>query len=235
MERYSFAIIIRVILRVPSGGFSGSFYLPTSLALIFYALMREIPLAVKRWTDDEGSFVRTRHITRALCIIVVVSLVGIFGFIYLKMYYYYITTPRGTTIVESDTGPAIDAALRFIMTNAQPHEIIAVVPEGNDLAFLTGRRINLRHQVLIPGFMSVQDELDAIAALKRDNVRYIFMPNRAMREFGAVAFGQDFYQTLGGWIEENYREVEVLGMSAGQTPVIGTPPFFIKVYVKRGA
>ncbi len=231
---YSLIIIVRVILRVPSGGFSGSFFLPTSLALIFYALLWELPLAVKRWTGDDRSFIRASLITRTICVITILSMIAAFSFRYRKKFSYEITAPYGTVIVETDTGPEIEATLKFIQANTAERETIAVLPEGNDLAFLTGRRINLRHQVLIPGFMSKQDELDAIAALKRDNVRYIFIPDRAMREFGSVAFGRDFYQTLGNWIEENYETVEVFGVPAGQHPMIGEEPFFIKVYKRKG-
>ena len=231
---YSLAIIIRVILRVPSGGFSGSFYLPTSLVLIFYALLWELPLAVKRWTSDQRSFTRARRITQTICTVTVIAMIFAFGFRYQKKYGYEIAAPHGTTIVETETGPTIDAALKFIEANTVQGEVIAVLPEGNDLAFLTGRRIDLRHQVLIPGFMSEQDEVAAIAALKKDKVRYIFVTNRAMREFGSVAFGQDFYETLGNWIDENYETVQVFGMPAGQQPVIGEPPFFIRVCKRKG-
>src|SRR5258706_9199141 len=50
---YSLAMIVRVILRVPSGGFSCCLYLSRSLCLIFYALLCELPRAVRRWTNDE--------------------------------------------------------------------------------------------------------------------------------------------------------------------------------------
>ena len=103
------------------------------------------------------------------------------------------------------------------------------------LAFLTGRRVNLRHQILIPDFMSTEDELDAIAALERDRVRFVFILNRAMSEFGATSFGRDFNQTLGSWIEENFDVVEVFGGSPDEEPVIGEGPFFVKVYERRGA
>lgn len=230
---YSFAILIRVIFRVPSGGFSGSFYLPTSLFLIFCALLLELPRTVKKWTGDESSFLRARQITLTLCIVTVITMMGVFGFRYRTKYTYEIAAARGTVVVERESGPVLDAALKFIEANTAPGEVIAVVPEGNDLAFLSGRRINLRHQVLIPGFLGQQDELDAIAALKNSNVRYIFIPNRAMREFGSVAFGQDFYQTLGNWIEENFQVVEVFGISEGQIAEVGKPPYFIKVYKKK--
>ena len=136
---------------------------------------------------------------------------------------------------DKTSGATIDEAMKFIEANTEVGEFISVIPEGCDIAFLTGRRINFRHQVLIPGFLSLQDELDAIAALKRDNVRFIFVPNRAMREFGSFEFGKDFYQTLGNYIEENYEVVKVFGISGDQQPIVGQPPFFIKAYKKKGA
>ena len=231
---YSLAILVRVILRVPSGGFSGSFYLPTSLALIIYALLWELPLAVKRWTNDENSAIRARRITQTICLVTVIAMMFVFGFRFRKKYAFEITAPRGTTMTDDETGVAVDAALKFIEANTAQGEVIAVLPEGNDLAFLTGRRINLRHEVLLPGLMSESEEITAIDALKRDNVRYIFITNRAMREFGTVAFGKDYYQTLGSWIEENYQVAEVFGTPAGKQPIIGEPPFFIMVYKKKG-
>ncbi|MEP6787423.1 MAG: glycosyltransferase family 39 protein [Acidobacteriota bacterium] len=231
---YSLAILFRVILRVPSGGFSGGFYLPTSIALIFYALLWELPLAVKSWTTDERSFIRARRITQSICVVTILATAFSFGFRYRKRFSYEIAAPRGTTVVENDTGPVIDATLKFIEANTAVDETIAVLPEGNDLAFLTGRRIDLRYETLDPGFLSQQGELDAIAALKRDNVRYIFILNRPMTEFGATAFGRDFYQSFGNWIEENYEVVEVFGVPTGQRPEIGEGPFFIKVYKRKG-
>ncbi len=230
---YSLIILARVIFRVPSGGFSGSFYLPASLCLIAYILLQELPLAVKKWTDDESSFIRARAITRSFCIVVMAAMFVSFGYRFRTKYVYEIAAARGTVMIEKESGPVIDAALKFIEANTSAGDFIAVVPEGNDLAFLTGRRINLRHQVLQPDFLSAQDELDAIEALSRDNVRYIFMPNRAMQEFGKVEFGRDYNQTLGNWIEDNYQVVRVFGISEGQKPETGKPPYFIKVYERR--
>ncbi len=230
---FSLAILIRIILRVPSGGFSGSFYLPTSLGLIMLALLVFLPEAVRKWTGDESSFARARFITRTISVTVVIALGISFGYRYRSKYVYRIDTPRGTVFVEKHTGPALDEAQQFILANTDREEWIAVLPEGSDLAFLTARKINLRHQVFVPAFLSQQDELAAIAALEKDNVRYIFIVNRAMREFGSVAFGTDFYQTLGSWINENYEVVDVFGESNDPNSQIGKSPFFIKAHRRR--
>lgn len=232
---YSLAVLARVVFRVPSGGFSGSFYLPTSIILIFYAILRVLPPIVRKWTEDERSFKTVTRVTLAFCVIAVVAPAMSFTYRFREKYSHEIVTRRGTLFADKNSGPAIAAAMKFIELNTAEDEFIAVLPEGNDLAFLTGRRISFRHQVLIPGFLSEQDEIDAIATLERDNVRFIFVPNRAMREFGAVEFGRDYNRILGRHIEDNYQVVEIFGLSGDQRPVVGRPPFFIKAYRKKGS
>ncbi|CAN5324148.1 hypothetical protein BH20ACI2_BH20ACI2_28260 [soil metagenome] len=231
---FGLALIFRVILRVPSGGFSGSFYVPPSLILLVYALLTALPLAVKKWSGDENSFSRAVGITRAFCILAILGTAISFSFRYRARFGYEVSAQRGTLVAERGSGPTIDAALKFIEANTAENEVIAVLPEGHDLAFLTGRRINLRHQVLIPGFLSEQDEKDAIEALKKGNERYIFITNRPMREFGATAFGEDFYTALGSFIDENYETVAAFGSPGDPDPKIGGPQFFIKVLKRIG-
>lgn len=231
---YSLAILSRLIFRVPSGGFSGSFYLPTSLGLLFFALLVKLPEAVRNWTRDEVSFLRARLIVRSICCVAIIATAISFGLRYRSKFVYEINAMRGSIIIEKHSGSVIDQALQFIASNTSPGEFIAIFPEGNDLAFLTGRRINSRHQVLIPDFLSEQDEINTIAAIMRDNVRFIFIVNRPMREFGSEAFGRDFYQTLGGWIENNYQVRRVFGETDDPQVRIGKAPFFIKVYELKG-
>ena len=230
---YSLAIILRVILRVPSGGFSGSFFLPIGLSMIAYALLVELPKYISKWTADERSAKRALSVTRGFVAIAIVVTAISFGYRFRTKYVYEVSAARGTALVEKESGPVISETLRFIEAKTAPGDFISVLPEGNDLAFLTGRRINFRHQVLLPDFLSRQDELDAIEALKRGNVRYVFITNRPMREFGAVAFGKDFYQTLGGYITENYRLVKTFGVPDGPEPEIGDPRYFIKAYERK--
>ncbi len=235
---FSFAILARVALRVPSGGAFGSFFLPAPLILFYFLFVKMLPDAVVRWTKDELSERRALRIGRGLMILMFVATGIVFGVRYRKNFNYEIKTARGHLFAPRATGQAISEALNFISASTHPGDAIAVLPEGSDLAFLTDRRITLRHQILIPGLMSGRDEQDAITRLQRDRVRYVLVANRPMREFGLEAFGRDFYTQLGGWIETNYRLVKVFGSPQAQAQAqsesldlpIGNPMFFIKIF-----
>ncbi|MEP7337465.1 MAG: glycosyltransferase family 39 protein [Acidobacteriota bacterium] len=234
---YSFAILARVALRVPSGGAFGSFFLPTSLILFYYLFVRVMPDAVARWTGDDSSARRAGLIGRGLMIMMFVATAIVFGVRYRKNFSYEIATPRGQLFAPRATGQGINEALNFISTHTNPGDAVAVLPEGSDLTFLTSRRMPLRHQILIPGLMSERDEQEAIQRLQQDRVRYVLIVNRPMREFGLEAFGRDFYTQLGGWIEANYRLVKVCSNAQGGNrqiePQIGDPQFFIKVFERK--
>jgi len=227
---YSLAILARVSLRVPSGGAFGGFFLPTSLILFCWLFTRELPALVERW-NGEGVFTRRlRIIAFGLLAVTLFATAIVYGVRYRKNFNYEIIAERGSLFAPKVTGQAIDEALRFIESHTAPGESIAVFPEGSDLAFLTGRRAPFRHQILIPGLMSEEDELKAIERLRQEPIRYVFIVNRPMREFGAEAFGRDFYTKLGAWIDERYRLVEVCGSSQDERLQIGAPIFFIKIF-----
>jgi hypothetical protein len=90
-----------------------------------------------------------------------------------------------------------------------------------------------RHQILIPELMSEEDERRVIERLRQEPIRYVFIVNRPMREFGAEAFGRDFYTELGRWIDERYRLVKVCGSSRDERSQIGAPVFFIRIFEDR--
>ncbi len=230
---YSFAILARVALRVPSGGAFGGFFLPTSLILFCYLFWRILPDAMERWTADDVSIRRVLLFGRALLIVTILAGAVTFGIRYRKNFNVEIQAERGHLFAPKVTGNEIREALEFVRHWTQPNETIAVLPEGNDLAFLAGRRISLRHQILIPGLMSEDDEQAAIRRLQQGRIRYVLIVNRPMREFGQEAFGRDFYTRLGEWIEANYRLAKVFGSQQTANPQIGDTGFFIKLYERR--
>jgi hypothetical protein len=135
--------------------------------------------------------------------------------------------------VRPPVGLAFREALDFIAARTGPQDAIAVVPEGSDLAFLGGRRMALRLQILHPGFLDEEGERAEIARLQAARVRYVFVTNRPMREFGAEVFGRDYFPTLGKWIEDRYQLVKVCGASKDERVQIGDPAFFVKIYERR--
>ncbi len=230
---YSLAVLARVSLRVPSGGAFGGFFLPTSLILFCYLYLQALPGALENWTGDRSTARRGHLIGHWILMLTLIAAGVIYSARYRRSFNYRITAPRGDLFAPRVTGPAIDEALKFVETNTKPGEAVAVLPEGSDLAFLTGRRMPLRHQILIPGLMSENDERDAIAGLQTERVRYVLIVNRPMREFGAEAFGRDFYKTLGRWVDENYRVVKVCGSVKDPAIEIGGSEFFIRILEKR--
>lgn len=229
---YSLAVLGRVVLRVPSGGAFGGYFLPTSLIVIFYLLACVLPDWIGRGPGNEGAADRARRIGRGLFIVMLLATAVVFGVRYRRNFSHELHAARGHLFAPRGSGPAIGQALRYLETNTRPGEAIAVLPEGADLGFLTGRRSTLRHQIQIPGLMRETDEQAAIAALRREDVRTVLVVNRPMREFGLEAFGRDFYIGLGSWLETRYRVVAVFGAAVDSRAPIGSPAFFIKVYAR---
>jgi hypothetical protein len=229
---YSLAVLARVALRVPSGGAFGGFFLPTSLIVVCYLLPHALPTRVREFAGNVAAESRARAIGLGLFIAMFVVTAVVFGVRYRRNFSHEIKASRGHLFTPRSSGPAIEEALKFIESKTNPGETIAVLPEGSDLAFLTGRRISLRHQILIPGLMSESDEQRAIERMRSGRVRYVFIVNRPMREFGAEAFGRDYYRNLGRWIDEHYRMVEVFGAMRSEPLEIGHPAFFIKVFAR---
>jgi hypothetical protein len=230
---YSLAMLARVALRVPSGGAFGGFFLPTSLILICHLLVHALPNALERWAQQAMPAHRARVIGQVLLGLLLVVSAFVFGIRYRRNYSFPVETPRGRLFTTQASGPAYRDALAFLQTQTQPGEAVAVFPEGSDLTFLTGRRMPLRHQIFIPGLMSPADEERAIEQLRALPIRYVLIVNRPMREFGAEAFGRDFYTRLGAAIEEQYRLIKVCGAVAGPNAAIGDPQFFIKILARK--
>lgn len=233
LAAYSLAVLGRVVLRVPSGGAFGSFFLPTSLLLIYFLLTQRLPQALAHWTQAPPTARVAQRLGRSLFVTAWLVTAIVFGVRYRKNFSYEIATPRGTFHTAASIGPAYREALDFLATHTQPGEAVAVLPEGSDLTFFSDRRMPLRHQILIPGLMSAGDESAAIKVLGLGEVRYVLIVNRPMREFGAVAFGSDFYQELGDWLDQNYRVAKVCGALNQSDIQIGAPVFFIKILERK--
>jgi 4-amino-4-deoxy-L-arabinose transferase-like glycosyltransferase len=235
---YSLAILARVALRVPSGGAFGGFFVPTSLMLFCYLFLRAAPEAVGRWAQDLSASRQMRQmrlIGAGMLIALLLATSVVYGARYRFNFNYELKTPRGDLFVRRPIGEAFREALNFIAERSDPDDAVAVLPEGSDLAFLGERRMALRLQIFHPGFLDEQGERAEIARLQASRARYAIIVNRSMREFGADAFGRDYFPTLGRWIDENYRLVKVCGESQDERLQIGDRVFFIKILENRSA
>src|SRR5581483_7326564 len=139
----------------------------TRRALFIIAVYSLAVLArlVEDWTLNQRLATRVRTVGRGTLALLLVTTMAVFAARYQKNFDVEINAPHGKLYAPRSSGAAISEALDFIRANTAPGEAIAVVPEGSDLAFLSGRRMPLRHQIMIPDFMSEQGEREAIATL----------------------------------------------------------------------
>jgi 4-amino-4-deoxy-L-arabinose transferase-like glycosyltransferase len=230
---YSLVVLARVALRVPSGGAFGGFFLPTSLILFCYLFLRAAPEVIGRWAQDLSTARRARLVGAGMLITLLLATAVVYAARYRLNFNYELKTPRGEFFVRPPIGEAFREALDFIAERTTPDEAIAVLPEGSDLAFLGERRMTLRLQIFLPGFLDERGERAEIARLQASRARYALIVSRPMHEFGADIFGRDYFTTLGQWIDEHYRLVKVCGEPRDERSLIGEPAFFIKILEYR--
>ena len=87
----------------------------------------------------------------------------------------------------------------------------------------------LREQIALPGFLDEVGEQAELARLEARRVSYVLIVNRPMTEFGATAFGRDFFPQMGAWIAAHYRVTRVCGAPDEPSIAIGDPRFFVKI------
>jgi 4-amino-4-deoxy-L-arabinose transferase-like glycosyltransferase len=232
---YSLAALARVALRVPSGGAFGGFFLPTSLILFCYLFLRAAPEVIGGWAQDQSMARRARLAGAGMLIALLLVTAVVYATRYRLTFNYELKTPRGDLFVRRPIGNAFREALDFIAERTTPDDAIAVLPEGSDLAFLGERRMALRLQIFLPGFLDEQGERAEIARLQASRARYAIIVNRPMHEFGADVFGHDYFVTLGRWIDEQYQLVKVCGESGDEEGLVGDQDFFVKIFELRNA
>ncbi|MBX3276791.1 MAG: glycosyltransferase family 39 protein [Acidobacteria bacterium] len=230
---FSLTMLVRVVMRVPSSGPYGGFILPTAYIFGFYLLVAELPRIIERLTQDKTNLATARTLATGAVLLLILIAGGNTLVRFRTKFVGEVATPRGHFLVERPHDPAYIEAIDFLQKHSAPGDAIAVLPEGSDLAFLTGRRMPLRHQILLPGLMSEADELRAIEQLASLPVRYVFITNRPTREFGAAVWGRDYYQRLDAAIRSDYRVVKVCGRNRDPEIEIGDREYFIKILERK--
>jgi 4-amino-4-deoxy-L-arabinose transferase-like glycosyltransferase len=229
MAAFSVVVLARQITRVSSGGAYSAFMLPVPLVLFTYLTTVSFPklFATARVQQYACGF------AVALFICVLGSTAWHITKVYIKEPSFNLQTSRGSIHTRADVGPAFVQALNFIAKNTSPTDYIFAAPEGSSLNFLGNRRVPLRYEILIPGFLNEAQQAEAIKQLKMKRVKFIFILNRPTPEFGPVVFGKDYGVGLMNWIADNYELIQVFGNSGNVNSEIGDHNFFIKCYRVR--
>jgi 4-amino-4-deoxy-L-arabinose transferase-like glycosyltransferase len=226
---YSLFSLVRVILRVRSGGAYSSYLLPASVILFTYCWIAVFPGLIK----DRRARPMARNIVLGLIFTWVAVTAGVVTHRFRTNNTYPIRTERGTIIAIPELGIAFDEAVQFINRETESTDPVAVVPEGTSLNFFTDRPNPLREEITTPGYLNADQEERAINRLIASNTRLILVTNRATPEFGRGIFGKDYCERLMQWIDENFEQYAIFGPSHDPNMRIGGRTFFIRAYRRK--
>ena len=82
---------------------------------------------------------------------------------------------------------------------------LVVLPEGEILNYLSKRSNPIRHKLLIPGYLTDQNEAAVLADLVDAKPNAVVLLNRSTSEYGPSGLGQGYGRAIRSWIEANYR------------------------------
>jgi 4-amino-4-deoxy-L-arabinose transferase-like glycosyltransferase len=228
---YALFSIVRVILRVRSGGAYSSYLLPASVILFTYGWLTVFPGLIKER--------RARPIARKIVLGLIFTWVAVTAGVVTHRFRtnntYPVKTTRGTIIAIPELGIAFDEAIQFINRETGPADPVAVVPEGTSLNFFTDRPNPLREEITTPGYLNAEQEERAINQLIESNTRLILVTNRATPEFGRGIFGKDYCERLMQWIDENFEQHAMFGPDHDPNLRIGGRTFFIRAYRRKAS
>ena len=220
--------LMRIFLRVSTGGALSSVLIPASLLVFVYCWTRLFPRSSLTLTSppSPGGW-QWPHSAWPSPPAQLRSRFGIAENLPTG------SPPRAGPCGTSQT-LAVRSAARPISCprSSMPSDFVAVVPEGTSLDFFAGRRNPLRDEILVPGMLAHEGEQRAIDDLRKTNTRFFLVANRSTREFGQTSFGRDYDVDLMAWVEDNFRTCAIFGNDPSAHPQVGDPRFFIRVYCR---
>lgn len=143
-----------------------------------------------------------------------------------------IHTAAGSFVGDSQSAAAQQEAIDFVRENTRPGEPILALPADAGMYFLTDRPQPLYENMFLPGLIvSVAEQREAIARLKREGVRYAILSTRDTSAFETGRFGVGYDRVLGAYIRSKPLVASFGDPSAA--PGGGNPSQGFRVYALR--
>ena len=98
----------------------------------------------------------------------------------------------------------IASAADAVRRATEPGDALVVIPEGQVLNEITGRRNPLRQKLYIPGYLTDENEAAVLEDFVRRRPRAIVIWYRPTSEYGPSLFGHGYGMRVMSWIRENY-------------------------------
>ena len=227
---FSSVAILRVILNVATTGAYAPFYLPALIVVYPYLLFRVAPAMLAK-TDPIRENIRRAAM---LMIGLMVVGMGVNSAIRFRWFNTFtVSSPRGSFITAPEIGEPLQAAIRYADERTGPDDYLLAAPQATTINFLAARRYPLREEIIHPGFLAGEKELDAIERIKARKTPLILIVNIDTSEFRDRAFGVDYNVGLMRWIGENYRLSARFDSANSRNAKLGDKPFFILAYERN--
>jgi hypothetical protein len=224
---FSFVAILRVILNVATTGAYAPFYLPALIVLYSYLLFRVAPARLAK-TDQIRENMRRAAMLMIALMAVGMAVNSVIRFRWFNTF--TVSSPRGSFITIPEIGEPLQAAISYAEERTNPDDYLLAAPQATTINFLAARRYPLREEIIHPGFLAGEKELDAVERIKARKTPLILIVNMDTSEFRDRAFGVDYNQWLMRWISENYRLSARFDSANSHNSKLGDKPFFILAY-----
>jgi hypothetical protein len=99
----------------------------------------------------------------------------------------------------------IENLAEAIRAGTSSEQGLVVFPEGEILNFLSGRQNPIRHKLYLPGYLSASNEEEVLGELVRASPAAVVVWRRALGEYGAGSFGEDYGRRIRSWIDREYE------------------------------
>jgi hypothetical protein len=227
---FSIVAILRVSLNVATTGTYAPYYLPTLIVIYPYLLVRVAP-ALFATTDPIRADIRRAAMLMIALMAVGMGVNSVIRFRWFNTF--TVSSPRGSFITVPEIGEPLQAAIRYAGERTGPDDYLLAAPQATTINFLAARRYPLREEIIHPGFLAGEKELDAIERIKARKTPQILIVNIDTSEFRDHAFGVDYNQGLMRWVSENYRLSARFDSANSLNAKLGDKPFFILAYERN--
>jgi 4-amino-4-deoxy-L-arabinose transferase-like glycosyltransferase len=227
---FSLVSILRAILNVTTTGPYTPFFIPSLIIIYLYLLFRAAPELLSQSISIRA------NVRRAAMLLIALLIIGMAinsAIRFRRLNTFIVSTPHGSFVTIPEIGEPLAAAIKYVEERTKPDDHVLALPVATTINFLTARRYPLREEIVHPGFLTGEKELDAIERIKAHHVPLILIANLDTSEFRDRTFGVDYNQPLMQWINENYRLVARFDSDRSRDAAWGDALFFILAYERN--
>lgn len=113
-------------------------------------------------------------------------------------------TERGSFKTTAAAAPVLQSTLNWIDSHTESGEAVLAVPADAGIDFMSDRKVALYNPMFLPGLLYDRaEEMEAIARLKAEGVRYAVVDKRNFDRYPQEKFGIEYNRPFAAWIERD--------------------------------